>query len=63
MGQPTAHPALLDRDGPGGSLKGGTDSTVAAYAKIGSLVAVAGVLTWFGVPLIGAVTEYALKSV
>jgi hypothetical protein len=60
IGQATAHPALLDQEGLGSFLK--PDSTAAAYAKIGSLVAAAGVLTWFGVPLLGAATEYALKA-
>lgn len=60
IGQATAHPNLLDKDGPGGSLKATSESTAGAYAKIGSLVVVAAILTWLGVPVLAAITEKVL---
>jgi hypothetical protein len=60
IGQATAYPKLVDKDGPGGSVKTAPESTVEAYAKIGSLFVAAALVTWFGVPLLAAVTEKAL---
>lgn len=59
IGQATAKPELVDKGGAGTTFP---NSTTAAYATIGSLVVTAGVLTWFGVPLLGAATKYALKK-
>jgi hypothetical protein len=59
-GQATAYPKLVDKDGPGGSVKTAPESTVEAYTKIGSLFVAAAVVTWFGVPLLATVTEKAL---
>ena len=61
LGQATARPDLLDAAGPGGSAPTGSESTAAVYAKLGSVVAVAGVVTWIGVPLLSKATEEALK--
>ena len=58
VGQALAHPEMVDKEGPG-ALKS-ADSTAKAYATIASLVLAAGVLTWIGVPLLGAATEYVL---
>jgi hypothetical protein len=60
-GQPTAYMTLVDKNGPGGSIVSGNDSTAAAYIKLGSLVVTAAVLTWFGVPILAALTERALS--
>jgi hypothetical protein len=60
IGQATAYPKLVDKDGPGGSVKTAPESTAEAYAKIGSLFVAAALVTLFGVPLLAAVTEKAL---
>ena len=61
LGQATAKPDLLDKAGPGGSAPNGSESTATVYAKLGSVVAAAGVVTWFGVPLLSKATEEALR--
>jgi hypothetical protein len=61
IGEATAHPRLVDKKGPGGSFSSGVDSTFGAYTKISSLVALAAVLTWFGVPAMSLVSEEVLK--
>ena len=61
LGQATAKPDLLDKSGPGGSAPSGSESTVAVYAGLGSVVAAAGLVTWFGVPLLSMATEEALR--
>jgi hypothetical protein len=63
IGQATSQPRLIDREGPGGVILSGKESTVAAYVKIGTLVVVASFVTWFGVPLLAALTERALKLI
>lgn len=62
LGQATARPNLLDKAGPGGSAPAGSESTAAVYAKLGSLVTAATLVTWFGVPLLSKLTEEALRS-
>lgn len=61
IGQPTAYMALVDTNRPGGAIVRGTDSTAAAYIKLGSLVAAAAVLTWFFVPILVTITERTLS--
>jgi hypothetical protein len=57
IGQPTAYMSLVDKNRPGGgSVVSSTESTMAVYIKLGSIVATALVLTWFGVPILEAVT-------
>lgn len=56
-GKATANPALLSKSAPGGWDKKKSDSTATAYAKIGAVVAAAGVLTFFGVPILASCTE------
>jgi hypothetical protein len=63
IGKATANPDLLDKNVPGGGRKKGSDSTTAAYAKIGSAVAIAGVVTWFGVPLLAAFTASLFEMI
>lgn len=63
IGQPTAYMSLVDKNRPGGSMVPGTDTTAAAYMKLGSLVITAAVLTWFGVPILAAITQRALSYV
>ena len=60
LGQATAKPNLLDKAGPGGGAPLVTDSTSTIYAKLGSVVVIAGAVTWFGVPLLSFATEAAL---
>jgi hypothetical protein len=57
IGQPTAHMTLVDKNQPGGFAGITSDSTTAAYMKLGSLVVTAAVITWFGVPILAAITE------
>jgi len=57
IGQATARPGLVDAKGPGGGTSFGPDSDADAYAKIASLFVAAGVVTWFGVPVLSAATE------
>ena len=63
VGQATARPKLVDKKGPGGDVKSGHESTAVAYAKIGSLVFTAAVISWFIVPIFSALTEKALSWV
>lgn len=63
IGQPTAYPALVDKNQPGGSISAGSDTTAAAYIRLGSLVVSAAVLTWFGVPLLASLTQHLLSTV
>lgn len=60
LGQATAQPELLDKAGPGGSAPTASESTATIYAKLGSVVAAAGLVTWIGVPLLSKATEAAL---
>lgn len=61
LGQATAKPDLLDKAGPGGSAPAGSESTATVYAKLGSLFAAAGVVTWVAVPLLSRATDAALN--
>ena len=63
IGQPTAHPALVDKNRPGGSILPGKDTTAAAYLRLGSLVVSAAILTWVGVPILAALTEHLVSLV
>lgn len=63
IGQPTAKPSLLDREfDHNAPYVTGPDSTAAAYAKITSILVTAGIVTWFGVPILAGVTEYVFNS-
>ena len=63
IGKATARPNLLDKSTPGGGGRKGSVSTTAAFAQIGSAVVVAGIVTWFGVPLIANFTQKVLQTV
>jgi hypothetical protein len=63
VGKATANPDLLDKNVPGGGRNKGSDSTTAAYAKIGSAVAVAGVVSWLSVPLLAGFTASVLEMI
>jgi hypothetical protein len=52
----------LDQNGPGGGIRKGAESTTAAYAKIGSVVVAAALVTWLGVPLMGSIAQHVLKK-
>ena len=60
-GQATAYPRLVDRSGPGGAVGSGHESDAQAYAKIGTVVVGAAVVSWFVVPVFSAMTEQALN--
>jgi len=61
LGEATARPDLLDKAGPGGSPSPVSESTATVYAKLGSVVAAACVVTCVGVPLFSKITEEALS--
>lgn len=61
LGRATAKPNLLDKESPGGSAPAVSESTATVYAKLVSVVATAGVVTWVGVPLLSKATEVALS--
>lgn len=62
-GKATATPEKLAKDTPGGGTKQTADSTATAYAHIGSMVVIAAVITFFGVPLLASYTEYLIRMV
>lgn len=62
VGKATAQPDLLDKNTPGAGARSGSVSTTAAFAQIGAAVVVAGVVTWFGVPLIASVTQKVFET-
>jgi len=63
VGRATAKPELLDKAGPGGSAPVVSESDAMVYAKLGFVVAAAGIVTWVGVPLLSRATEVALRSI
>jgi hypothetical protein len=60
IGQATAHPRLVDHNGPGGAFKISEESTLTAYATIGSLTVAAATISWFAVPALAHMAEKAL---
>jgi len=60
-GDAVKHRRLVDKSGPGGAIGDGPFSDMQAYAKIGSVVAGAAVVSWFVVPVISNLTEQALN--
>lgn len=54
-GAATKDPSLLSKNTPGANPS--KDSDIAAYAKIGAVVGTAGLVTWFGVPVLSAAAE------
>lgn len=60
-GQATARPGLVDKSGPGGAVGGGPESDMQAYAKIGSVVVGAAIVSWCVVPVFSSLTEQALN--
>jgi hypothetical protein len=58
VGQPTKRPSLLDKNSPGANAS--RDSDTVAYAKLGAVVGAAGIVTWFGVPLLSSAVEKLL---
>jgi hypothetical protein len=60
VGQATAHPRLIDRNGPGGGFRSSDESTISAYATIGSLTVAAATISWFAVPILAGLAEKAL---
>lgn len=61
-GQAILNLGLLSKTSVGQGLKA-AGSTKAAYVKIGSIVAAAGLFTVFGVPFLGMCTEWVLAKV
>ena len=51
IGKPTTTTELLESGSPG-ALYDGHDSYAAAVIRVGSIVAGAGLITWFGVPML-----------
>jgi hypothetical protein len=62
-GKATSSPEKLAKDTPGGGTKQSSDSTTTAYVYIGSLVAMASVITFFGVPILASYTEFMVGMV
>lgn len=60
-GQAILNQGLLSPRSPGRGLKAHA-STTSAYLKIGAMVALAGALTIFGVPLLALCAEYAVSK-
>eukprot|EP00523_Entomoneis_sp_CCMP467_P008491 CAMPEP_0168738488 /NCGR_PEP_ID=MMETSP0724-20121128/10959_1 /TAXON_ID=265536 /ORGANISM="Amphiprora sp., Strain CCMP467" /LENGTH=1081 /DNA_ID=CAMNT_0008785833 /DNA_START=7 /DNA_END=3252 /DNA_ORIENTATION=+ len=56
VGQALRRPNLVDKD------IAGPESTTAAYAKIGSLVVCASVISWFAVPFFSSLTQHLLVA-
>ncbi len=60
IGRATAHPEKLAKDAPGAGEKSKTDTTTAAYVKIGSILTAASFVSLFGTPMlvkfIGSIT-------
>lgn len=54
-GAATKDPSLLGKNSPGSNPS--KDSDVSAYAKLGAVVGTAGLVTWFGVPMLSAAAE------
>jgi hypothetical protein len=61
-GKPTASPQKLSRNTPGGGTKGKSESTATAYLHIGSIVALAGFVTFFGVPLLASYSDFIVQK-
>jgi hypothetical protein len=62
-GQVVRRPYLVEADDLGLVVLAGKDSTFSAYSKVGTLVIAAGVVTWFGVPLLAALAQYFIQSI
>ena len=61
-GKPTASPEKLSRSTPGGGTKVQSESTATAYLHIGSIVTLAGVVTFFGVPILATYSDFIVKK-
>ncbi len=61
-GKPTASPQKLSRNTPGGGTKVQSESTATAYLHIGSIVTLAGVVTFFGVPILATYSDFVVKK-
>ena len=61
-GKPTASPEKLSRNTPGGGTKVQSESTATAYLHIGSIVTLAGVVTFFGVPILAAYSDFIVQK-
>jgi len=62
-GKPTASPQKLSHDAPGGGAKGNSESTATAYLHIGSIVTLAGVVTFFGVPILASYSDFIVQKI
>ncbi len=62
-GKATNSPEKLAKNTPGGGTGRKSESTATAYAYIGSLVAAAAVITFFGVPILASYTEFIVGLV
>lgn len=61
-GKATASPSKLSRSTPGGGMKKKSESTATAYLQIGSILTLAGVVTFFGVPLLASYSDYVVAK-
>jgi hypothetical protein len=57
VGKATANPHKLAKDAPGASVPQSTDTTAAAYGKIGALIAVAVAISYVSTPLIAETAD------
>ncbi|KAL7573033.1 hypothetical protein ACA910_018725 [Epithemia clementina (nom. ined.)] len=62
VGQAIKQRKLVDRDAPAGILFSGPESTTQAYIKIGSLVLLSSIITWFAVPFFSGLIDKLLIS-
>jgi len=60
VGQAAKHRELLQKGALGANK--GIESDTAAYAKIGSVVIVAGLVTWFGVPVLATTIKWIFQG-
>ena len=57
IGQAIKQRNLVDRDAPAGLIGFGPESTTKAYIKLGSLVLVSAIISWFTVPLFSGLID------
>jgi len=60
VGQPTKEKSLLFVEDPGATIE--IDSTFVAISKLSTVLVLAAIITWLGIPLIQAAVEYLVDS-
>jgi hypothetical protein len=61
-GKATGSPQKLSRNTPGGGTTAKSESTATAYLQIGSIVTLAGVITFFGVPMLASYSDFIVHK-